>query len=266
MIPALPRSEFSGDLTGYCGGSGPDLLLIHGVGLRAEAWSAMLPILQQQFTVYALDMPGHGGSALIQTCDLAAYSQRFAAFCADLGAPVCVAGHSMGAMIAIDLASQYPQHIRAVTALNAIYQRAASAANAVQTRAATLKTSGLQDPSDTLKRWFGDKESPASTACRAWLTGCDPTGYADAYQVFAHNPGPDAATLAALACPALFMTGANDPNSSPAMSQAMAELCPNGQAIIVNDAAHMAPMTHADMMAQELIRFFNQTRGPHDPQ
>lgn len=260
----LPRSEFAGDLAGYCTGNGPELLLIHGVGLRAEAWQAMLPALERHFTVTALDMPGHGGSKPVTGSGLRAFSDRFAAFLASRQAPVIVAGHSMGAMIALDLACRFPVQVGAVAALNAIHQRTPDAAKAVQARAAALSRSSMSDPTATLERWFGTNPkgdlAKAAAACRHWLNSCDPAGYSDAYSVFAHAPAPD--ELSSLHCPALFMTAQNDPNSTPDMSRAMADLCPNGQAIIVKDAAHMAPMTHADMMAAELIRFFQANGGP----
>lgn len=260
MTPdVLPRFDFAGDLTGYTGGTGPDLLLIHGVGLRVEAWGAMLPLLEQQFTVTALDMPGHGGSAQIAGNGLRAFSDRFAEFLTTRAGPVCVAGHSMGAMIALDLACRNPEKVDAVAALNAIYQRPPAAANVAKARAAALSHKQVFDPSPTVTRWFGPNpagdDAVAAAACQSWLTTCDPKGYADAYRVFAHHPGPK--NLHTLHCPALFLTAEHDANSTPEMSQEMAGLCPNGQAIIVKDAAHMAPMTHADMIARHLILFFN---------
>lgn len=264
MTPdVLPRSVFAGDLAGYIGGTGPDLLLIHGVGLRAEAWSPMLPLLEQHFTVIALDMPGHGNSSRINGKGLCAFSDRFSDFIASRADPVYVAGHSMGAMIAIDLAARIPDKIGAFAAMNAIHQRSEAAAKAVQTRAASLSQSDAYDPTSTLERWFGPKPTGdtalAAKACRSWLTKCDPGGYADAYRVFAHHPG--AKSLDALSRPALFLTAEHDPNSTPAMSREMADLCSNGQAVIVKDSAHMAPLTDADMIARHLIRFFN-TKGP----
>ena len=59
-------------------------------------------------------------------------------------------------------------------------------------------------------------------------------------------------TLARLSCPALFMTGAKEPNSTPEMSQAMARIAPHGRAVIVEGAAHMLPMTHAVPVNAEL--------------
>ena len=47
----------------------------------------------------------------------------------------------------------------------------------------------------------------------------------------------------------------------PAAHWDNSNLCPNGQVLTVKDVTYMAPVTHADMIAQDLIRFFN-TKGP----
>ena len=44
-------------------GAGEPLVLIHGVGLRLDAWAAQIEGLSATHRVIALDMPGHGGSA-----------------------------------------------------------------------------------------------------------------------------------------------------------------------------------------------------------
>lgn len=47
-----PRSDF-GTLKAVVQGSGPAVLLLHGVGLRAEAWGAQIEDLAQDYTVIA---------------------------------------------------------------------------------------------------------------------------------------------------------------------------------------------------------------------
>jgi pimeloyl-ACP methyl ester carboxylesterase len=111
------------------------------------------------------------------------------------------------------------------------------------------------DPEPTIRRWFGDKATPEAEACRAWLSTVSPQGYKKAYTVFANEDGPSAQDLAKLDKPALFMTGALDPNSTPAMSTKMATACSDGQAVIIDDAAHMMPMTHCDLVNEHLISF-----------
>ena len=70
--------------------------------------------------------------------------------------------------------------------------------------------------------------------------------YKAAYTTFAESDGPTKEQLARIDSPALFVTGADEPNSTPQMSRAMAELAPNGQAKVLLNAAHMMPMTHAE--------------------
>src|SRR5512140_1654397 len=44
------------------GGSGPVLLLVHGMAGSSETWKRVLPALTQRFTVVAPDLIGHGES------------------------------------------------------------------------------------------------------------------------------------------------------------------------------------------------------------
>ncbi len=253
-----PRSDL-GPLRAIRAGDGPPLVLLHGVGLRAEAWGAQIDAFAQTHQVIAPDMPGHGDSPrLILTPKLDAYVDALATA---LPGGCRIAGHSMGAMIALRLAERHPDKVTGVAAICAIYRRSAQAAKAVQARAAALDATTAPDPSATLARWFPDLDAPEAQACAGWLTGGDPAGYKAAYTVFAHENGPSDAALAALAVPALFLTGADDPNSTPEMSRAMAALAPQGTASAVSDAAHMLPMTHPDATNAALRRWLALCTG-----
>ena len=247
-----PRSKL-GPLAAITAGDGPTVLLIHGVGLRAEAWGAQIDGLARGFRVAAIDMPGQGES-LPRKCkpSLTDYTGAVAGC---LEGPSVVIGHSFGAMIALDLATKHPEHIVGVAALNAIYRRDKAARAAVIARAQSLDGRNLADPTPPLSRWFGDTPSPARAACESWLRHVDPAGYKAAYTVFSHEDGPSDAALRALNCPALFMTGGQEPNSTPAMSRAMADLVPNGQYATIEDAAHMMPMTHKAAVMARITSF-----------
>ena len=54
-----PRSKF-GQLNAIVSGTGKQLVLIHGVGLRAEAWSEQTSELSKLHKTVAIDIPGHG--------------------------------------------------------------------------------------------------------------------------------------------------------------------------------------------------------------
>lgn len=236
-----PRSDF-GALRAICVGTGPAVLLLHGVGLRAEAWGGQIEELAQDHTVIAPDMAGHGESPML--AEPAVLADYVDAVAEAMAGPAVVVGHSMGAMMALDLASRFPNKVRAVAALNAIFRRSSSAKNAVRARAASLDGVTLADPEPALDRWFPQTDSPERDACKNWLRLADPAGYRAAYTVFANEDGPSEQALRSLGCPALFMTGSEEPNSTPAMSAAMAVLAPRAQAEVVQGAAHMMPMTH----------------------
>lgn len=241
MWTTQQRSKIGG-LAAITRGTGPNVLLLHGVGLRAEAWSAQFDLLGR---IIAPDMPGHGESAwhgndlLLEDFVLAAL-----AVLEDLDGTTVVVGHSMGAMLAVELASRAAGMVSAVAALNAVFERSPAAREAVEQRSAELDGKTIPDQTPTLGRWFGSEVSEERDACARWLKDVNPAAYKSAYTAFATSSNPNRGSLARLQCPALFMTGAKEPNSTPAMSKAMAAVAPHGRAIVVEGAAHMMPMTH----------------------
>jgi pimeloyl-ACP methyl ester carboxylesterase len=251
-----PRSK-TGPLAALTCGEGPLVLLIHGVGLQAEAWCAQIDDLSRTYRVIAVDMPGHGHSPGLQdTAEMADFTDRIIAA---LDESAVIVGHSFGAMIALDLAIRHKTRVKGVVALNAIYRRDAAAQAAVMARANSLDGNTIADPTATLERWFGGEASPESSACKGWLQTVDPVGYRNAYRIFASEDGPTEADLRALKCPALFVTGEQEPNSTPAMSTRMAALVPSGRAEIFANAAHMLPMTHAAQLNRLLTTFVETT-------
>ena len=64
--------------------------------------------------------------------------------------------------------------------------------------------------------------------------------------MFASQKGAPNELLINNTLPILFVTGRLDRNSTPCMSQQMNELSKNGIVIIVEDAGHLAQMTHSN--------------------
>jgi len=267
----LPRSELTPGLSGWRGGEGPPLLLIHGVGLCADAWAPMLPFLTRHFAVTALDLPGHGDSPNLpdgHDVTLQDYSDRIAELLSSWGGRSLVVGHSLGALIALDLAIRHSQRVSAIAPLNSVFRRSEDASKSVMARLQELDGSNTPDPTQTLIRWFGEtpkgEDAVMADHCRRWLTEVDPLGYRRAYSVFASQDGPTDDDLKKLACPALFVTGSKEPNSTPDMSSAMARLTPRGRAVIIDGGRHMMPMTHAAEVCAHLLEFCKHLDGTHE--
>lgn len=128
-----PRTRTASDLDCIEAGEGPPVALIHGVGLRADAWGGQIPVLADHYHVRAYDTPGRGGSRPVgEHPSLADYTDRFAEAIAAFGEPALVAGHSMGALIVLDLGIRYPELVRGVAALNGVFRRSDEAKTAVR--------------------------------------------------------------------------------------------------------------------------------------
>ena len=246
-------------------GSGPAIVLVHGVGLRAEAWFYQVEVLSKNHTVYALDMPGHGESDLLSDdAGLNEYVSAIASWVeSEINTPVIIMGHSMGAMIALRFAIDYPQQCRAAVALNAVYQRTEHARLAVQQRAIKmLENPELDRVSTPIARWFGEApqghDKEMALLCASWLNAAPAQGYAKAYGIFSCNDGPLASELSKIEMPVAFITGDGDSNSSPEMSLQMAQLTPQGIACVIDNSRHMVQITHAKEVNQQLVDFVSQ--------
>ena len=100
-------------------GEGPPLLLLHGVGDNALDWQWAMPALARTYQVYALDLPGSGGSAKPAADDdyySPAFFTRFvAAFLDALGIDrAAVVGNSLGGLTSLRLALSEPERVTAL--------------------------------------------------------------------------------------------------------------------------------------------------------
>jgi pimeloyl-ACP methyl ester carboxylesterase len=244
-------------------GQGAPVLLIHGVGLRAEAWGPQIAALSPSARVIAVDMPGHGDSdPLPGTPDLPDYVAWAARVVQALAlGPVSLAGHSMGALIAGGLAVERPDLVARVALLNGVFRRDAQAKTAVLARAAEL-AAGPASVDGPLARWFGPGEEGPRDTVAAWLRAVSPAGYAAAYRAFAGGDATYADRYHTLRMPFLALTGDGDANSSPDMARAMAAAVPGGRAVILQGHRHMANLTAPEAVSNALLDWLATERQP----
>jgi len=91
-------------------GSGPVILLIHGIGDNSTTWETVQARLAQRFTVIAVDLLGHGQSDKPRAdYSIAAYANGMRDLLSVLDIErVTVVGHSLGGGVAMQFAYQFP--------------------------------------------------------------------------------------------------------------------------------------------------------------
>ncbi|MGO9384865.1 MAG: alpha/beta fold hydrolase [Mycobacterium sp.] len=94
-------------------GSGPAILLIHGIGDNSTTWNTVQAKLAQRFTVIAPDLLGHGLSDKPRAdYSVAAYANGMRDLLSVLEIErVTLVGHSLGGGVAMQFAYQFPQYV-----------------------------------------------------------------------------------------------------------------------------------------------------------
>lgn len=234
-------------------GTGEPVVLIHGVGMNQSVWAAQVQGLSKTLRVVVYDMLGHGQSEpSAQAQDISAYANQLVDLLDHLGLDrVHVVGHSMGALIALEMAIAHGDRCKSVSALNGVYRRTPEQRASVQARASELSAKGKPSSvRDTIHRWFGNpipaRDESAAELCERLLMEVPVQGYARAYEIFARSDERHVGRLGAIRVPTLIATGELDPNSSPAMSEAMHAEIPGSALRILPQQRHMMSLIAVD--------------------
>ena len=115
----LPDEEFELKETALHGhrvayrsaGSGPAIVLVHGITSTSATWERVVPYLATRFTVIAPDLLGHGQSAKPRgDYSLGAYASGVRDLMVSLGHErATFVGHSLGGGVVMQLAYQFPE-------------------------------------------------------------------------------------------------------------------------------------------------------------
>ena len=109
--PDTPPAPGPSGLAHSITGSGPTVVLFHGVCHRRHAWDAVVPALSRRLRVVTVDLPGHGDSPEVPAdSDALPYSldllTRFLHEVTPEGEKPHLAGNSLGGWAALELAAR----------------------------------------------------------------------------------------------------------------------------------------------------------------
>ena len=157
MSTKLPE-HISAQGTAYIeSGRGEPLVLIHGVGLNKQVWGPQMAAFANEYRVIAYDTLGHGNSP-IPGADLTLddYFRQLADLLDTLETGrINLCGHSMGALITIGFALNYPQRVARIIPMMGAFDRSPEHQQRSLEVADILAGSNTDSLlNSTLKRWF----------------------------------------------------------------------------------------------------------------
>ncbi|RAU20549.1 alpha/beta hydrolase [Paramagnetospirillum kuznetsovii] len=222
----------------------PAVVLVHGAGMDHSVWALQSRALAHGgYSVLAVDLPGHGrseGQALTSIAALAEWLDRFIATAGFTSA--VVAGHSMGALAALELAARHPGRVRSLVLVGA----AASMPVHADLIAAAAEELPAAVAMITAWGFSADAALGGNPAPGLWLTGGGSrllersrpgVLHADLAACNAYGGGEAAAAL--VRCPAVVVAGGADRMSPAKAGRALAGLIPGGRVQVLDGAGHM---------------------------
>jgi len=256
------------------GAHGRPVLLLHGIGGAAQAWgdagSATGPVLVAAgFTVLAVDFPGYGLSPRIEPFDLAGLATAVVALIEWLGAgPAVLVGHSMGGMVAQEVAAIAPQVVAGLVL--------ASTSPAFGKPGGDWQTEFLRSRFAPLDAGLGmaglaallvptmvapgtaagpfpaaiPAEIPAAMAMMAAVPEATYRSAVAALVAFDRR-----ANLPLITVPTLVITGEHDRTAAPEVARRMAERITGAQAVVVPSAGHLLPIEQPQAFHAAVLAF-----------
>jgi pimeloyl-ACP methyl ester carboxylesterase len=176
----------------------------------------------------------------------------------------CVAGHSMGGRVALEVMRLAPQRVERLALLDTGTHPLAAGEAGEKERAGRMallkmaQTHGMRVMAQEWARGMVHPDRIGGPIFEEVLAMFDRGNAAQyAAQIHALLTRPDAAPLLpGIACPTLVLTGRQDAWSGPAQHEAMASAIPNAQLVIVENSGHMTTMEQPQVVNAALAAWW----------
>jgi pimeloyl-ACP methyl ester carboxylesterase len=223
-------------------GSGPLLLLIHGIGGSGQDWENVLPRLAERFTVVTPDVRGFGRSAKpAGPYSASLWAADMAAVLASLTtAPTAVLGHSMGGVIAQRLMLDFPDQVRAAILVSTSSEVKEAASQFWEKQADDIEANGLGQMVTRRQASYTDEFKAAHPevldADERRVRLNEPAAYAAAARAVARYNFT--AELRGVDKPVLIIQGLDDTQTPPGGSVIMSRAIPGARLEMLEKCGH----------------------------
>jgi pimeloyl-ACP methyl ester carboxylesterase len=272
--PGSPR------LYAYTGGkpfdaARPTVVFVHGAQHDHSVWILQSRYLAHHgYGVLAFDLPGHMRSDGPPLESVEAIADRLAeALGAAKVTRMIVVGHSMGSLIALEVARRLPDAVRGVALvasafpmrvaeplLNATLDAPAEALDMINVWSHSPSIAGFDRKPSNPAPGFSNIWQNLRLMQRIRARDGDRVLPIDFAACNRYTGGLEAA--AALQCPALFVLGSSDVMTPPRAAKALIDACPQAQVVTLPRAGHSLMAENPDGVREAIARFAARAFAP----
>lgn len=239
-------------------GQGPTVLLLHSAGASHRQWRGLIDLLALRFRVIAPDLPGHGFTPPLPNParrNREGNAELIAALVAHIGEPFHLVGHSYGGAVALHTALAWQDRLLSLTvaepsAFELLRQAGEHTAWAeiedVARRHVALARQGELDwAADVfMGYWIGAEAWAAMPRERREAVRATMDTIADGWPDI-YTAATPLAAYRNLTVPTLLLRGARTSYAANRVVEVLHHNLPRHELVEIEDAGHMAPLTHA---------------------
>ncbi len=244
-------------------GSGPAVLLLHGLGSCGEDWVLQFPALTARYTVLAPDLRGHGQSARPRgTYTIDRMADDIAGLLTALNIESThVVGLSLGGLVAQALALRERQQVRSLVLVNTFARlRPQGWRNwrYMLRRAWRLLNGGIQAQAQVIAEDLFPKPEQAHLRqiVVKRIIANDPRAYRAAlWAAWRFDSRRD---LGRIGVPTLVVAGLRDASVSLHAKQELADGISGARLVTVADSGHVTPIDQCELFNRLVLELFEQ--------
>jgi 3-oxoadipate enol-lactonase len=240
-------------------GQGPPVVFVHGLGGSLHYWHGVIEDLAAHHHCVALDLRGHGRTDVTKgQLSIETWAQDVEALLSALELPaVTLVGHSMGSLIAQQLAVTKPELVDHLVLVGGISWFEPPAKKAYEERAEQVERDGLDDIVDD---WLAGALAPRTHGKLPQLVGLlrdlalrnDPKSYAKACRAMVAMPKIPRERIGQ---PTLLVVGNHDRSTPIAMTEELHAEIPVSRVRVIPAASHWLALEQPDALAAAILEF-----------
>jgi len=264
-------------------GSGPPLVLIHGLSGCWQNWLENIPYFARDHRVIAVDLPGFGESEMpVEEISMSGYAATIDALFAELGidsAPIV--GNSMGGFIGAELAITQPPRVERLVLV--------AAAGLSIEHIRTERTHGLRHRAENVAffyvGWLASRSHTVAARPRLrsalmllvaahpaklppeltieQVSGSGKPGFSDALDAMCGYVLRD--RLEKISCPTFIVWGDKDRLVPVKDAALFEELIPDSRSLIYTDTGHVPMMERPARFNADVEAFLREGAGEREP-